>query len=544
MRSSVGKHLPLIMTITILWLTVAVLSILSIKQNQEHLVYALDDPYIHMAVAKNFAQHGVWGVTRFAFSSSSSSLLWPLILSATYFMVGPNELTPIVLNIIFATFAVVSAYWIFNKYRAAFSSSYVFLVLLAIIFLTPLPALIFTGQEHVLHALITILFVHLSAKALSTESQSFLAVDSVLLLVLAPFVPLIRYEGLFLALVVCGLFVVRKRSLYAFSLGALAISPVGIFGIISLTHGWFWFPNSVLLKANLPDLTSANSIISFLGSSMYEQLLATPHISVLTIIALTLYVARFNKEGFWENGQVMITIFTLITFLHMQFARVGSFYRYEAYLVALGLFVLAIPLFQYLSRGPQKINLQRILIPQYAAILMLTLLLMLPLIQRGIGSIREVPQATTNIYQQQYQMGLFLRQFYQGAAVAANDIGAINYLADINSLDLWGLNSLEVAKMKRDGDYDREQIYNLTKSKRTRIAIVYDEWFLRDGIGGIPSQWIRVGQWKIRNNVVAGGNTVSFYAVDDAEEGRLSANLKLFASKLPMNVEQAGKYTK
>ncbi|MGH9386953.1 MAG: hypothetical protein ACRD2N_22015 [Vicinamibacterales bacterium] len=39
------------------------------------LSYSLDDAYIHLAIAKNLARHGLWGCTPFHFSSSSSSLL-------------------------------------------------------------------------------------------------------------------------------------------------------------------------------------------------------------------------------------------------------------------------------------------------------------------------------------------------------------------------------------------------------------------------------------------------------------------------------------
>jgi hypothetical protein len=33
-----------------------------LRQTNGHFVYSLDDPYIHLAVAKNLARHGVWGV--------------------------------------------------------------------------------------------------------------------------------------------------------------------------------------------------------------------------------------------------------------------------------------------------------------------------------------------------------------------------------------------------------------------------------------------------------------------------------------------------
>jgi len=101
-----ARHWPVLAAIIILWCTVLLLLILSVRQNQGHLVYALDDPYIHMAIAKNFAQHGVWGVTRYEFSSSSSSLLWTVLLSAIYLIFGTNEIAPLVLNVIVATLVV------------------------------------------------------------------------------------------------------------------------------------------------------------------------------------------------------------------------------------------------------------------------------------------------------------------------------------------------------------------------------------------------------------------------------------------------------
>ena len=76
--------LPLIL----LQLTIAGFWWWSIRINNGNLVYASDDAYIHMAIAKNVVQHHLWGFTPFGFTSASSSsvdrpaqrnlfLLWP-----------------------------------------------------------------------------------------------------------------------------------------------------------------------------------------------------------------------------------------------------------------------------------------------------------------------------------------------------------------------------------------------------------------------------------------------------------------------------------
>jgi hypothetical protein len=133
-------------------------------------------------------------------------------------------------------------------------------------------------------------------------------------------------------------------------------------------------------------------------------------------------------------------------------------------------------------------------------------------------------------------MGLFVREYYQHSTVALNDIGAVNFLADIHCLDLWGLANAEVAAAKQKHTYQVLDIERLSKQTGTRIAMIYDSWF----IGGVPPEWTRVGRWTIQDNVIVGGETVSFYAVDPAETARLRESLIAFASQLPADVIQQG----
>lgn len=540
MINIIKRHWPLIAATGVLLSVVVICLTLSIRQNQGHLVYVLDDPYIHMAMAKNLAQHGIWGITKYGFASSSSSLLWTLVLSSVYFLFGINETSPFILNILFAILVCILVHILLRGHKL--QSLFSFAALLSIIFFTPLTALIFCGQEHTLHLLLSIAFVYLSAKILSNEKPSL--PQSSLLLILAPLLTMTRYEGLFLVIVTGFLFVVRRKRLYALSLGGLGILPIIIYGVISLSKGWYFLPNPVLLKSNMPNFSSLEGMARFLGGLGYYRIAKNPHILALILGALTIFYLRYSRQKkVWTESMIMIIIFVTTTLLHVQFAGTGWFYRYEAYLVGLGIFVMVISLREYF---PEKLKIKIDKKPplQYVTWGFIILIVLSPFVLRGVISLISIPQATKNIYEQQYQMGLFLREFYQQRAVAANDVGAINYLADIKCLDLWGLGNIEVGRARKKRHYNSQRIDELARSEHVEIAMLYDHWFKGPGTSGIPSEWIKVGQWRILNNIVCGGDTVSFYAVDSSEIGSLIKNLGAFSSQLPKDVVQTGEYIK
>ncbi len=553
MKRNAGKHWPLLAAIALLWLAIAAPALWSAKRNEGDFIYAIDDVYVHMAIAKNVAQHGVWGITKYEFSSTSSSLLWTLLLSGIYAIWGVNDISPFIMNIFFATLVVFVLYFIVNRHRPSFSRPYVFLILSVTVFVTPLPALVFTGLEQPLHVLIAIVVVYLAAKVLSGEEPRSPAGEETSspsgnrtwLLVLAPLSVLIRYESLFLLLVVCILLMIRRRWLYSLLLGAAAIIPVAVYGMISLAHGWSWVPNTLLLKGHVPDLASMRGIIAFLGFTSYEQLFEAPHMLFLVIAALIIYASRLKQQGStWDSRQVIIIIFVATTLLHLQFARIGWFYRYEAYLVAPGMLIIGTGVRANWLEGFQ-LRLEKGTLPRYvraARYVPMALLILIvsgPFVIRASTSLVRIPQCTVNNRHQQHQMGLFLKEFYQGQAVAVNDIGAVNYLADIRCLDMVGLGSRQVAKAKRGGRFGKQEIDELTSSLDVKVAIVFDEWFE----GRIPSRWSLVGRWRILNNAICASDTVSFYAVDPAETEQLTRNLQSFSSRLPEDVIETGPYT-
>lgn len=523
--TSVRRHWPAFGALVfLLAITLPTLQI-SIAQNQGHLVYALDDPYIHMAMAKNIVRHGIWGVTPYTFSSSSSSPLWIVLLSASYYAFGVNDLAPLALNLVFACALVLLAYRVLVGFGQRGVAAFVTLVIL--IAATPVVPVIFTGMEHMLHACLSLAFLYLACEALAAtgpERPRKPPPQTTGLILVAPLLTAARYEGLFLVLVVSLMLLIRKRYLETALIGAAAMVPIMIYGLYSVSHGWHFLPNPVLLKGNLPSL-------SRLGQA--------PHLVVLCVGGLLgLYLGAVHEWGRQKPASTMLVVVLGTMLLHLQFARTGSFFRYEAYLMVMGIVAIAIAVHAIgasLPPTPGRAGISRSLLH------LVVLAGGAALLARGSMALLRTPQATTNIYEQQFQMARLLHRNYEGRAVAANDVGAINYFADIANLDLWGVASLEVLRARRGGYYSVHMIDSLSRAHGVRIAIVYDAWF--EPIGGVPKAWIKAGEWSIRNNVAVDRDTISFYAVDSSETLDLTCRLQEFGPTLPPSVRQEGPFT-
>ena len=539
-----GQHWSLFAATAIFGLTTISLFVLCRKGDRGHFVYALDDTYISMAVAKNFAFHGVWGVTPYKFASCQSTTIWPLLLAAIFRLVGPNELAPFVMAALFACLSIWLSYVFLRSFRLVQVD--IFTVLLAFTFLTPLPSLVLGGMEHTLQIATAIPFFWLVAEELSDEKPETWRRHSHWLWVLAPLLTLTRYEGLFLAFAACSLFLLRKRWRYAFGLGGLALAPVMIIAGVSAWKGWFWLPNSIYLKANLPRVVrSAQDIVpNIRGTFAWSAVNSRDVLGCGFALLLLLLLLIRKDEKLWRRSTVLIVLFLISAALHVKFAGFGWFFRYEAYLVALGLLILSVGAFECVLRSREgrwgKVD------TGVAALLLIFLAAgVFPvLVKRGIDAVRLTPEASRKIFEQQYQMGQFVRQFYRGQSVAVNDIGAVSYFGEPRLIDLCGIGSIDVAKERVKGYLSQGQIAHLTIDRNAKIAILYASAFKNGSFAteGLPSQWKVVGTWTDTDTVFTDEATVSFFAVDPAEEARLINGLRQFASQLPPSVTQAGPY--
>lgn len=164
------------------------------------------------------------------------------------------------------------------------------------------------------------------------------------------------------------------------------------------------------------------------------------------------------------------------------------------------------------------------------------------LAQRTVDTETMQPTRSKAVFSQQVQMARFLSEFEPGASVAANDIGAMNFYADIDCLDLVGQGDRDVFWMKRKRAYTTAALARLASTRGVKIALVYDSWFTVRPLYALsgpplPPSWIRVERWCTAYGFCLGGDSVLFYAVNPSEAAKLKSSLDLFAPSLPPDVE-------
>jgi hypothetical protein len=534
-RPSVGSGTVALVSALALYLGLTgILLWLSLARTSGEFVYAQDDPYIHLAMARTLAEYGVWGVRPYEFASASSSPLWTLLLAGLWKVGAQQVWVPFVLNLIFGVLLLAVVARLLGRFRAASADDESPrlavthpAVLVAIVLVTPLPTLAFIGMEHTLQVLLVVVFVWQAVLRLASERSDWMWPSFVAAAMVAT-----RYESLFVVAVVGALLMWQGRWRSALLLGLVAAAPVALFGWYSVTHGGLILPNSVLMKSGPSRFSSLGSGISAVLSDWVaiRALFERPPQLVLTLavlVALLLVpVTRFEKRRvqLWFAG-----IFLGVSGLHACLVKLEWFFRYEAYLMALGLLALAgvARLVSWPLGRPRK--RRQTLHPVAAPLLVV---LALPIGVRALSALAMTPKATSNVYEQQVQLGRFFARHYPERSIAVNDLGAVAWLSNSRILDVVGLASQEIANLKRQGGLTAEALARQGAVHDVEVVAVYEGIFAPV----LPEAWLKIGEWSINDNVGVSGDTVAFFAPDARHAAPLASALQAFSEELPPGV--------
>ncbi|MHA1339927.1 MAG: hypothetical protein ACTSRZ_15620 [Promethearchaeota archaeon] len=567
-----------------------------------NIVFMLDDPYIHLSIVDTLLKNGVWGVNGQEFSSASSSFFYVLIefLIAKIFNISSENLIliPIILANIFNILIILFMFKVLNNFH--FKNFSKTLILMGISILIPLPLHVLNGMEHSIQIFFSILFFDKAIKFLSSlkndkilekhnlynssnsiSPQTKVALNKKIrnqILIITLLLTSIRIEGfLLIGAFILILLYKRKMSLLIFvlELACISIIPIFVFGLYSFLNGGTFIPSSILTKVFGTIVTEQNILKRFLGLGVFLDFVHNPFLSIATFLLIQLILLFYFEKIKINEINYSIILFLLAFFFHAEFSTFGAFYRYEAYLLAILIYILielAIPiklLFQSnlseekngavkeeernkenkyfrkklsnISKNNNRIKQISYIQKRWAAkgldfskndvktsIQASFVMIIIILTSISILSIKinyNMIYASKNIYEQQYQMANFLKIYYDNKSIAANDIGAINFYTNCYILDLIGLSNKDVSNFRIEHNYSTQSIRELCEKYNIAIAVIYDSWFNGELLPLPPSEWTKICEWNITNNVVCSDSLVSWYAVNPNYTTNLKQNL-------------------
>jgi hypothetical protein len=523
-----GRSIATVVVVAILAAAVAILLWHSVRANEGHFVLSLDDPYIHLSMARSLVNDGVWGVAPPAFSATSSAPLYTLLLAAAFLVGGVSQTWAWTFAIIGGlAVAAILAHCVSRHFHQ--TAVAVALGLWAVI-IVGVPEMMFTGMEHTLHAL-AVLLIAMVAVAQSEKSEVSMRSDLLLgLLVLVGCG--LRYETLFLVPALFGFLLWSGRRTAAMMAGIASVLPALILGLVQVANGQMVLPNTLMLKG----VIGYSDTLSYL-SRFLTQIESSYLTALLALVGVGTFLTLFHRGDSRPNPRILpATMFLSGCFLHATLAKVDR--RYVGYLLALGI-VAAVPyaaewlekagaLIRNLEGGTGRAR------PVWGWALIVCIGV-LPFTDR-LADLQRLPSLSGDVYAQQYQMAQFFASEYPGKRVGLNDIGTTSWLGENPVLDLWGLADGGVARARVRGQWKTEKMRQYVAAMGTEIIAVYPSWY--SGMGGLPREWVAVGSWDLMSGVqvsVAQPQVV-FFATNYEAADLLKIHLKNFAPNLPPGV--------
>jgi len=515
--------------------------------------YALDDAYIHMAIAKNFAVHGVWGVSPFEAVSASSSPGWILIVSLLFKVLGINSGIPLALNVL----AGVGLAYVIDRILRWYVKPLLIrtAILVAVLFAVPTSYFISLGMEHTLQILLIAIYFSFATK-IAAPQYRFSNRDRWLLLALCALMVSIRVEDAVLIPVPFVYALIKKDGWTAASLAVGPLLAFGVFALIAHSQGFGIEPTSMMVKR--VHLSIPPNGFVFMGHKIpvehmttlewfllrfWENVVLYREVS-LFILAMVLVLVALSLRPSGRGSSILLVATAVSGFaFHAANGQFGWYSRYEGYLVVFSVLTLVqvcaesvkllkAPTASYESGRIRMAEPDLRWLKAYVPFA-ITALAVGCLTVRSSYALATDGEMMRDVGWQQVQFGNFLNRYYPGGNVLLNDIGAASYYSDFHLLDVFGLGTPEIAKAKVEGTYDAPYLANMILQRQIDVAMIYIATLPKSNQLSYPL--IPVATWDLPKGSIF-GDQVMILAGNPEKAALLSSQLKQFQSSLPPGV--------
>lgn len=516
-----------------------------LQRNGGQFTYAIDDPYIHLALSEGIA-HGHYGINAGEAASPSSSAIWQLLL-APFARFSWQVYVPLVLNLLagIATailIGTVVALWPSPLEGSAESAAGTtetwrrLLSVVGLVFTANLLGLTFIGMEHTLQVFLA--GVGAWGIICCLRGRSVPA----WVLVCSALAPSVRYESLAISVGLALALTGRHLRRQAAALLICSVLPLVLFSFFLHGLGLPWIPTSVLVKGQ-SQIAAADAVLhrgkakiaatSPAGTSAARGTQSDPTEALRTAGTVDSLAANPKTEATLEPDRLLLAILTVTLFaiawnervrerrfallgaaaagtFHLLIGRFNWFHRYEVYAV----FFCAMVVLYVVHERPRG------LLGWYV-------LGLLGCSYLYVQAFHDVPRSAGDVYREEFQMHRFATEFYTGN-VAVNDLGWVSYHRRPGTyvLDLWGLGSVEAA---RQHDKSTAWLDAVTRAHHVDLVMDYALWFAPP-----PHDWTLLGEVCLNQMPVALGDPcVNYYATNAAAVPVLQAEFHNFAATLP-----------
>lgn len=155
------------------------------------------------------------------------------------------------------------------------------------------------------------------------------------------------------------------------------------------------------------------------------------------------------------------------------------------------------------------------------------LVLAIPILLLSIAGFSRAAPACISFYNQQYQAAKFLRAYYSNERVASNNIGAVSFCSDHESvMDLAGIGDMEVLKNIRLHSWTPALADSFAERSNVKVAVLHDSWTDTD----TDPYWYKIASWHTTND------SLSFYSINWGGVNQLQKTLHAYEPRLPAGV--------
>jgi hypothetical protein len=397
-----------------------------------------------------------------------------------------------------------------------------------------IPALALLGMEHTLQCAL-VLYAFVLFERLQRKQLTLGALTPLLGIVFLA--SLVRFETAFVAVGFAVTFFAgtlahlgdaetrarwtRPAALRAAVLvGLAATAPIVGLGLVNLSFGHDFLPNSIVSKS---DTTGDLGLGALVRDPLFflSKLGRDPLVLVLALLAMLVVIWA------WSGGPRRVAVpaaaFFVTVVLHRHFANFGWYERYQTYLIVVGIYLA----FQLLAElTPQQFR---------TAAKVSLVLAVVVLSATRIDLTVSAPRASSNTYRQRYQLGRFLEREYDKQPVATSELGYPSLFHEGPLVDVLGLGSHEVLDLIEGPDWNDAAMADLLEQEHVQVYSVFSEYPIR------PRGWQQVGLCLLDERIVPGptGRVLEFWAPPGAAARQLRRKLERFQSSLPSRVVAA-----